>query len=98
MSKATKTVNELTNGMDQTHIDAFNLGMEKAFRLHFEALRQIDKKVYCLPKDAKALEMEVLEHITRELDGQTQPEALMYVNKSTFAKASVDEGKEATNG
>mgnify|MGYP000060963029 CR=1 FL=1 len=67
---------------------AFDLGVEQAFRLHFRALRQIDNKVYRLPIDAKALEVEVLANVNEIWEADR---ACMIVSKSP-------NGKEAANG
>lgn len=66
---------------------AFDIGVEKAFRLHFRALKRIEDKVYRLPQDAKTLETELLVKVS-DLWDEERKDVPMIVTKR----------KEAVNG
>ena len=61
---------------------AYERGFSEACHLHFHVLRcRINGKVFRLPTDAKALELEILDHIGHMSDHRHTIEAVMKVNR-----------------
>lgn len=74
-------MDQMTAHMTDEQRIAFNLGLEHAFRLHFRALKQVSKKVYRLPQDARHLEMEVLDKVEVLINPEPD-EVVMTVSKN----------------